>query len=79
VALCLDRVSSMAMAVSWAGVGWLGRVTARWGRARGQQDGVHPLGVGDSVGGQSKREGEGSGGVCLGLLLFPSMLIEQDK
>jgi hypothetical protein len=22
-------------AASWAGVGWMGRVTARWGRARG--------------------------------------------
>jgi hypothetical protein len=37
------------------------------------------LGVGDDIGGRSKREGEGSGGVCLGLLLFPSMPIEQDK
>jgi hypothetical protein len=28
---------------------------------------------------ESEGEGEGSGGVCLGLLLFPSMPIEQDK
>jgi hypothetical protein len=25
-------------AASWAGVGWLGRVTARWGRARGSAE-----------------------------------------
>jgi hypothetical protein len=28
---------------------------------------------------ESEGEGEGSGGVCLGLLLFPSLPIEQDK
>jgi hypothetical protein len=35
VALCLDLVLSVAMAVAWASVGWSRSASARWGRARG--------------------------------------------
>jgi hypothetical protein len=35
VLLCLDRVSSVAMAVPWESVGWSRGVSARWGQARG--------------------------------------------
>jgi hypothetical protein len=38
VELCLDRVSSVAMAVPWASVGWSRGVSARWGRARGPSE-----------------------------------------
>jgi hypothetical protein len=73
VALYLDRASSVAMAMSWAGVGWLVESLRGGVGLGGQQDGVHPLGVGDSVGGRSRREGREFWQSGLGLLLLPSM------
>jgi hypothetical protein len=62
------------------GVGWLGQVSARWGQARGQQDGVHPLGVGGGIGRGSRRErGRGSGRVWPQAPLLPFDPTRYDK
>jgi hypothetical protein len=73
VALCLDRASSVAMAMSWAGMGWLVESLQGGVGLGAQQDGVHPLGVSDGIGGRSRRKGREFWQGGLGLLLFPSM------
>jgi hypothetical protein len=77
VELGLDWASSMAMEMSRGGVRGLGRSLQGGVGLGGHQDGVHPLGVVNGVGGRSKGEGEGSGRVAASGSSSPSSPTEK--
>jgi hypothetical protein len=62
VACCLSWAPMVVAAASWEGMGWLGRVTLRWGQARGSTEmaSIH-WGLASALVVEGKGEGEGSG------------------